>query len=206
MEVQLQELIDRIRNEGIDSAKTEAERIVAEARAEAASIVAAARKEATRTADQARAEAERARDAGEAALRQASRNLLLAFRKRLEAMLGAIAKQEAAQAMNDDMLATLIPEVVKAWLADGSKELAIELPPDRAARLESRMAGLLKSELGKGIEIRPLTHLDAGFRIQNRSGALRWDFSAEELARLLAQFVNPRLAALLEEAAREPQA
>jgi V/A-type H+-transporting ATPase subunit E len=193
MEVQLQELIDRIRNEGIDLAKTEAERIVAGARAEAASIVAAARKEAARTTQEARAEADRARDAGEA------------FRRRLEAMLAAIARQEVAGAMNDDMLSTLIPEVVKAWLADGSKELAIELPPDRAARLQSRMAGLLKSELGQGVEIRPLAHLEAGFRIQNRSGALRWDFSAEELARLLAQFVNPRLAALLEEAAREPQ-
>jgi V/A-type H+/Na+-transporting ATPase subunit E len=204
MEVQLQELIDRIRNEGIGTAKTEAERIVADAKAQAALIVAAAEKKAARTVEDAKLEAARVQAAGEAALKQASRNLVLAVRKRLESMLDAIAKVETAKALNEDLMAKLIPEVVKAWIAGGSSDLAVMLPPDSMKKLESRLHGLLKAELAAGAEIHPFPHLDAGFRIQDRAGSLSWDFSAEELSKLLSQFLNPRLAAILEEASTEP--
>jgi V/A-type H+/Na+-transporting ATPase subunit E len=204
MEVQLQELIDRIKSEGVGAARTEAERIVADAQAQAASIAAAAEKKAARTLEEAKAEAARAQAAGEAALKQASRNMILALRKSLEAMLAAIARTETVKAMNDDLLARLIPEVVKAWISGGSGDLAVLLPPDSMKKLEAKLHGLLKAELAKGAEIRPFPHLDAGFRIQDRAGSLSWDFSAEELARMLSQFLNPRLAAILEQAAREP--
>ena len=46
MEVQLQELIDKIKKDGIESASGEAARIKSDAEAEAARIVSAARKEA----------------------------------------------------------------------------------------------------------------------------------------------------------------
>lgn len=204
MEVQLQELIDRIRNEGVGKARTEAEGIVAEARVQAASIAAAAEKKAARTLEEARAEAARAQAAGEAALKQASRNLVLAVRKSLESMLAAIARVETAKSMDDDLLAGLIPEVVKAWTTGGSGDLAVLLPPDSVKKLEAKLHGLLKAELAKGAEIRPFPHLDAGFRIQDRAGSLSWDFSAGELARMLSQFLNPRLAVILEQAAKEP--
>jgi V/A-type H+-transporting ATPase subunit E len=206
MEVQLQELIDRIRNEGVGAAKTEAERIVAQAQAQAVSLVAEADKKAARTVEEARAEAVRVQAAGEAALKQASRNLLLAFRKRMESMLAAIARTETVKAMDDDLLKKLIPEVVKAWISSGSGEPAVLLPPDSLKRLESKLLGLLKAELGKGAEVRPFPRLEAGFRIQDRAGSLSWDFSAEELAKLLSQFLNPRLASILEQAAKEPGA
>jgi len=204
MEVQLQELIDRIKNEGVGAAKTDAERIVAEAQAQASSIVAAAEKKAARTLEEARAEALRSQAAGEAALKQASRNLILAVRKRMEAMLSAIAKAETVKAMNDDLLSTLIPEVVKAWISGGSGDLAVMLPPDSMKKLETRLHGLLKAELAKGAEIRPLPNMDAGFRVQDRAGSLSWDLSAEEIAKLLSQFLNPRLASILEQAVKEP--
>lgn len=204
MEVQLQELIERIRNEGVGVAKTEAERIVAEAQAQAAAIVAAAEKKAASASAEARTEAARAQAAGEAALQQASRNLILAVRKRLEAMLASIARAETAKAMNEDLMAKLIPEVVKAWTSAGAGDLAVMLPPDSLKKLESKLHGLLKQELSKGAEIRPLANLDAGFRIQDRAGSLSWDFSAGELAKMLSQFLNPRLAAILEQAAKEP--
>jgi V/A-type H+/Na+-transporting ATPase subunit E len=204
MEVQLQELIERIRKEGVGAARTEAERIVAEAQAQAAAVVAAAEKKAAAASAEARAEAARAQAAGEAALKQSSRNLILAVRKRLESMLASITRAETARAMDDDLVAKLIPEVVKAWTSSGAGDLAVMLPPDSLKKLESKLNGLLKQELAKGAEIRPLANLDAGFRIQDRAGSLSWDFSAGELAKMLSQFLNPRLASILEQAAKEP--
>ncbi|MDR2019407.1 MAG: V-type ATP synthase subunit E, partial [Treponema sp.] len=77
MDIQLQELIDRIKKDGIESASDEASRLKAQAEAEAKRSVDAANKEAAAIISRGKADAERSEKAGIAALEQASRNLVL---------------------------------------------------------------------------------------------------------------------------------
>ena len=80
MEIQLQELIEKIKRDGIEAASTEASQLKTQAETEAKRIVEGARKEAEAIVAKAKADAERFEKAGIASGGQASRNLVLAFK------------------------------------------------------------------------------------------------------------------------------
>jgi V/A-type H+-transporting ATPase subunit E len=201
MEIQLQELIDKIKREGIESAAEEASRLKAQAEEEAKRITAAARKEAADITARARADAERAEKAGIAAVGQASRNVVLAFKSEIEAILDRIVLREAASSLNGDALKAVLPDVLKGWAA-GKDALDLILNEDQLRGLSSYFNGKLAEELKQGLEIKPDRNLAAGFRIANRDGSAYYDFSAESVAELLSAYLNPKLAETLKVAAK----
>jgi V/A-type H+-transporting ATPase subunit E len=195
MDIQLQELLDKIRREGLDAAEAEASRIVAEAEARKASIIAEAEREAKLIRSKAESDAARADEAGRAALAQASRDLVLGLRDGLAAVLAAAVHVDVKQAYGLEVLTECIPVVVKALAATGSTgELEVLVSPEQAKKLDARFAQRLSDDLKKGVTIRPFPGLDAGFRIAEKDGAAYYDFSAAELSELLSRRLNPRLA------------
>ena len=80
MEIQLQELIDQIKKEGVDAAEAEAEAILNAAKAQAENIVKDAQAKADKILSDAKIENERMVKSGEDAIRQAGRNLLISFK------------------------------------------------------------------------------------------------------------------------------
>ena len=97
MEIQLQELIDQIKNDGVKAAETEAASILESAKAEAEKIISDAKAEAEKTMQEAKAQNERIVRAGEDSIRQAGRNLLISFResaaKELDVIIGHSVKE-----------------------------------------------------------------------------------------------------------------
>ena len=198
MEVQLQELIDKIKKDGVQSATEEAARIKRDAEAEAGRIVAAAQKEAADIINRGKADAERSENAGKAALEQASRNLILAFKGEIQALLDKIVAQGAAASYGEDTLKAVLPELLKAWVAKGgSDSLDLLLSEGNLNKLKSWAAGSLSAELQKGVELKSDRNLGAGFRIANKDGSAYYDFSAESVAELLSAYLNPYLAGIL---------
>jgi V/A-type H+-transporting ATPase subunit E len=202
MEIQLQELIDKIKKDGIESASEEAARLKSQAEAEAKRIVEAAQREAESIAAKAKADADRFEKAGVAAVGQASRNLILAFKGEIQAVLDRIAVQETAAAYGADVLKAALPEILKNW-AGGGDSLDILLPAAQLASLEGFFRDKLAAELKKGVELKADRRLGAGFRIANRDGSAYYDFSAEAAADLLSAYLNPRLAEIVKTQAKE---
>ena len=198
MEIQLQELIDKIKKEGIESASEEATKIKKDADAEASRIVAAARKEADELVNRGKADAERSEKAGKAALEQASRNLLLAFRVEIQSLLDKIVAEATASAYNENTLKAILPELLKAWFAKGGADsINLLLSEEDLGKLKSWATGALSAELKKGVELKSDRHLEAGFRIAEKDGSAYYDFSSESVAELLSAYLNPQLAELL---------
>jgi len=203
MEIQLQELIDKIKKDGIESASAETARLKREAEAEAARIVSAAQKEAADIVSRGKADAERFEKAGVAALEQASRNLVLAFKGEIQALLNKIVAQESSSAYGEDVFRAALPEILKAWaLKGGSDALDLLLPEGDLKKLQSWFNEKLTAEIKKGVELKSDRNLGAGFRIANRDGSAYYDFSAESVAQLLSAYLNPRLAEILKTAAK----
>ena len=96
MDVQLQELIDKIKKDGVASAQSSAAAIVAEAEKKAAAIVAEAEEKAAGIVKAAKSETERMEKASIDAVRQAGRNLILEFRDSITAELSALTASETA--------------------------------------------------------------------------------------------------------------
>jgi V/A-type H+-transporting ATPase subunit E len=197
MDIQLQELIDKIKKDGIESASDEAARLKSQAEAEAKRIVEAANKEAEAIIARGRADAERSEKAGIAALEQASRNLVLAFQAEIQALLDKIIARGVSASFGEDTLKAVLPELVKSWAAKGSDDLALILPEALLGKLQGYFSEKLTAELKKGLELKSDRNLGAGFRIANRDGSAYYDFSAESVAELLSAYLNPRLAEIL---------
>ena len=196
MEIQMQELIDKIKKDGIESASVEAATVKREAEAEAARIISAAQREAADIVSRGKADAERSEKAGKAALEQASRNLVLAFKGEIQALLDKIVSQAAASAYGEDTLKAVLPELLKAWASKGDA-IDVLLGEGDLGKLKSWATGTLAAELQKGIELKSDRNLGAGFRIANRDGSAYYDFSAESVAQLLSAYLNPQLAEIL---------
>ena len=75
MEVQLQELIEQIKKEGVETAEAEARAIVDAAKADAEKIIAEAKSQADKILNDAKTETERMTKSSEDAIRQSGRNL-----------------------------------------------------------------------------------------------------------------------------------
>ncbi len=203
MDVQLQELIDKIKRDGIESASEEANKMKSQADAEAKRIVDAGQKEAAAIIERGKAEAAKFEKAGTAALEQASRNLVLAFKDEIQALLDKITAQSVTAAMNDDALKALVPEVIKNWASKGSDALNIILSEADCKKLESYFTDKLASELKKGCELKSDKNLASGFRIAAKDGSAYYDFSAESTAELMSAYLNPRLQEILKTSVKE---
>jgi V/A-type H+-transporting ATPase subunit E len=204
MDIQLQELVDRIKKDGIAAASDEAAKLKVSAQAEAAGIVEAAKKEADAIVGKAKADADRAEKAGNAALEQASRNLVLAFKGEIQSLLDSIVKRETAAAYDDGVLKAVLPEIVKAWATKpGSDDLAVLVGEKELAALNGFFDGKLAGALNKGCELKSDRNLAGGFRIAEKDGSAYYDFSAEAAAELLSAYLNPRLASILKGAAAD---
>jgi V/A-type H+-transporting ATPase subunit E len=203
MEIQLQELIDKIKKDGIESASQEAARLKREAEGEVQRVLEAARKEAADIVARGKQEADRFEKAGIAAVEQASRNLILAFKAEIEALLAKIVLRESSAAYGEDTLKAALPDILKAWASKGGdKGIDVLLPESELNKLKSWFSSKLSAELKGGVELKSDRNLIAGFRLGEKDGSAYYDFSADSVEELLASYLNPRLAEILKTAAK----
>ena len=115
MEIQLRELIDQIRKDGVEAAETEAEAIVRAADEKAEKIIADAKAQAEKLLSDAKKENERMVKSGEDAIRQAGRNLLITFRESVTRELDVILNQNVNAVYSSESLAAIIINVIENW-------------------------------------------------------------------------------------------
>lgn len=204
MDVQLQVLIDKIKQDGVASAEAESEKIIKDSEKKAEAIIADAQSKAAEIIKNAKAETERMEKASEEAIIQAGRNMLLSFKDSLISELDGLIQAETIKAESKDVLSKLVPETVKAWAKNSNaSELSVLLSEKDLKDLESSLTSELKAEIAKGLEIKPDKTLNAGFRIGVNNGAAYYDYSAESLAEMFAAYLNPKVAGLLKVAAKD---
>ena len=206
MDVQLQELIDKIKKDGVTAAEKEAAKIIDDANKKAEAIIKDAEAAADKKKKEAEAETKRMEKASDEAIIQAGRNMLLSFKDSLVQELDGLIQAETTKALSKDALAKLVPETVKAWVknADAS-ELSVLLSEKDLKALEGSLTSALKAEIKKGLEIKPDKTLTAGFRIGVKNGAAFYDYSAESLAEMFAAYLNPKVAGLMKVAAKDAE-
>ena len=201
MEIQLQELIDQIKKDGVQAAEAQAEAIITAAKAEADKIVADAKAEAEKLVADAKAENERTVKSAEDAIRQAGRNLLISFRESVTKELKAIAGENVNAVYSSDAFAALIVKAVECWAAKpDAEDISVILNADDLASLEQTVLAALKAKMLGGVTLKANDNLDGGFRIAVKDGAAYYDYSAEAVTDMLANYLSPRVTALLKEA------
>ena len=203
METQLQDIIDKIHDEGVKGAEERARQIVESAEKQARETVDKAKTEAQSIVKQAEQEAQKHRAAGDAALKQSSRDLLLAVRTRLTELFDSVQREQVGEALSADRMGSIIAELVQSWSSSSDDRFEVLVSEKDRDAVEASMRSALSDKLKNGVDLRPVRGVNAGFRVGTKDGAAYYDFTDETLAELLAAYLNPRLAEIMKNAAQE---
>lgn len=204
MDIQLQELIDKIKKEGISKAEEDAKATIDAAEKKAEQIIADANAKAEEILKNAKAEIQRVEKASEEAIVQAGRNMLLSFKDGIINELDGLIQTQTENVLSKDVLTKLIPELIKNWAKNtDASELSVLLSEKDLKDLEKSFTSELKAEISKGMEIKVDKTLSSGFRIGVKNGAAFYDYSAESLAQMFSAYLNPKVADLIQIAAKD---
>lgn len=201
MEIQLQELIDQIKKDGVKAAEIESEAILDTAKNQAEKIIADAKNQAEKIIADAKAENERMVKSSEDAIRQAGRNLLISFRESVSREIGVILNQNVSAVYSSEAMAKLIINVVEGWAAKpDAEDITVTLNSKDLKALEDMILAGVKEKLQKGITLKANDNFDGGFRISVNGTSAYYDYSAEAVVGMLSNYLSPKVTELLKEA------
>jgi V/A-type H+-transporting ATPase subunit E len=202
--VGVQSLIERLRAEGLEAGRQEAQQLLEAARAEAAAILSTARQEAERVAAETAEAVRRERASAAASFELARRDALLRLRedierqlvRRLHELAGAVTADPAAmsQLALQVLRRTIGVAQVQAGAASG---VGVSARNDDTA--PDLLIGALLCEPGmQEIHVERRTGAHRGLRLQIGAGAGELQLDEETLGALLAERVLPRFRRMLE--------
>lgn len=193
----IETFVARLRVEGVEAGKREAERVVDEARLNAEKLLAEARVKAADLVAAARAEAEAATARGKTELELAVRDAALRLRDGANRAVAAMVARGASRALEDDAwLKDTLRELLRLWAETerSGEPLSVKVP----AATRARLATWALAE-AKGLA------LQDGLRQVGFSYALRGaqvEVTPESVAQTLRELVSPELQALVDQALR----
>ena len=201
MEVQLQELIEQIKKDGVETAEAEAKAIVEAAKSDAEKIITDAQAQADKILSLAKTETERMTKSSEDAIRQAGRNLLISFRESVSSELKAIIGENVSAVYSSEALTQLIVSIVESWAnKPDAEDISVILNSADLKKLEETLLVALKEKMLKGITLKANDNFDGGFRIAVNNGGAYYDYSAEAVVDMLSNYLSPKVTELLKEA------
>jgi len=196
---ELQALLDRIAQDGLQKSEARKEEILQQARQEAEKILSNAKAEAAKMIADATREPDVLRQKSEQALRLASRDVKLALRGELESLVPGAVKQLLNATLATEGLATVIANVCSAFLQANGQEadLSILVSAADLAILSENVKAMMAENLAARCELAPSKTLKGGFKLVIKSTDVVYDFSDEALTEALSEHLSPKLAAIL---------
>ncbi len=210
----VQELIDRLRDEGVAKGQNEADSLITEARKQSMTILDDAQREAEEILAKARAEAESIVENGNEGLRLASRDVMLKLRESFHKEFENRVRQLVAFTLKDrSFLEKLILEVARrATPQDDSKRLKVLLPESdvtaeelaaevsnvQEGSLAHFVLGLAADVLREGLSFGVSDEPSPGVRVQIVEDDVQLELTDETITALLLQYLAPRFRAVLE--------
>lgn len=210
-------LIARLREEGVEAGRAEAQRIVEDAERRRREILEAAEAEARQRKADARQEVEQMKATADQALHAAARDTVLSLRQQMVRRFSEDVRRLVSHEMREEdvfrrLILTVAGRAREALDAAGDGEIEVVLPrrppgleemrqdprrlqQDELTRLVLSMTGDM---LREGVTFRVREDGGEGIRVVARESGLEFDLTDKALAELLLQHLQPRFQALLE--------
>ena len=195
MQDKLQELTDRLYNEGLSKGKQDGDALVKKAQDEAASIIANAKAEAGRIIARANTEAEELKTKVAADVKMAATQSIAVTKQEIEKMVVAKAATEGVQAImgNADFVKTLITSVVKAFNPENASPVALDLilPESLKTQVEPFVKNEVANQFNGVVNVDFSKKMNGGFKIAPKDGGYVLQFTDEEFTQLIANYLRP---------------
>lgn len=200
MQTKLQELTEKIYQEGISKANEEAEAILAKAREESKKMIEDAEKKASSIISDAEKKGEEIIKNGNSELKISFRHAVNTLKQELEKSISSkIVSKPLDKALNDEnFVAELIAALFKNWKPDsGNIKMEALVPENKAATIEDKLKAAIGKELGEGLTIKPLARIKAGFEIVPGDGGFKISATGNDIEDYLKEFIRPKLIQIL---------
>jgi len=200
MENKLQELTDKLYNEGLAKGKKDADNLLAQAKEQAAKIVAEAKEQAAKIVSDAEKEAEDLKVRVDGDIKMASAQTMAALRGKIEQMIeaGAVGSKVDETLADKQFMGKLISTIAAAFKADGAAaSLDVILPAEMKQSLEDFLAKNIDKELSKSLSFGFSDDFAGGFRIAPKDKGYYLDFSDESFKDLLGEYLRPATSKIL---------
>ena len=193
MQNKLQELTDKLYNEGLSKGKQEGEEILAKAKVQAEETVAKAKAEADAIVAAARKEAEDLKTKVQGDLKMAAGQSIAATKKDIETLIiTKMTAEETAKALTSaEFVKEVILAVAKGFNTEEPVDLEVVLPEKLKAELEPFVAGELAKALKGGVEASFTKKIAGGFTIGPKDGGYFISFTEETFNALISEYLRP---------------
>jgi len=196
MEVKLENLIEKLRQEGVEEAQRASEEILADAKKKADAVIREAEKKANAIVADAEKKAESFKKNSERVVEQAVRDSVLLFKNKLSDLFDSVFKEAVSSVMDEKFLKDMILKLVDQW--SKGRDLEISLNKNDIKKLEDVLFAGTGKKLKDGITLVPDQDIEAGFRISVKGDDLYYDFSDESVGEILKKFLSPKIQEILE--------
>ena len=212
----VQQLIDRLSQEGVAAGQQQAETIVTDAKRKADDIVDSARRQAKEILQQARDEADQMQSAAKEALQLAARDTLRDFSARIHSDFRHRLQELVRHQLQDpQLIKDMILEITRQAIAgrgDGPVEMLLPLEiisePEARKRIEADdpdaltqfVEALIGEDLRAGFTVSLGSRTHAGFTVRVVDDKLEIDLSDEAIAEFLSLHLMPRFRAIMRKA------
>jgi len=195
----LQELTDKLYNEGLSKGKQEGEAMIQKAKDTAAQIISEAKAQAEEIIAKAKKDAADYQTKIESDLKMASSQVLQSTRKDIENLVvskvvDAPVKQAVA---SPDFLKEIITAVARNFSAEQATDISLVLPENLKESLEPFIKNELTKIIGKGVDASFTKKIAGGFNIGPKDGSYFVSMTDETFKDLIAEYLRPATKKLL---------
>ena len=193
MQNKLQELTDKLYNEGLSKGKQEGEELLAKAKVQAEEMIAKAQAEAAQIVAAAQKQADEIKSKVASDIRMASSQSLAATRSDIETLVvGKMTDEAVKKALTSaEFVKELIQAVAAKFTTEGPVDLALILPESIQKELEPFVNNELAKILGAGVEASFSKKVSGGFKIGPKNGGYFVSFTDETFNELIAEYLRP---------------
>ena len=188
----IEEITQKIYNEGITKAKDDADQLIAEAKEKADAIIRSAKKTQEEIIRDAQKKAAEDKKRTEAELQLAARQFISHLKQQITDLIStAQINSPVNEAFNDsDFIKKIILTLIEKWdpKAGKSMDLHLLLPPDDQKELTAFLQQKASEAMNNGIEIIEDPKLKSGFKIGPKDGSYLISFTAQDFANYFKQY------------------
>jgi len=193
MTMELKNLIERIKKDGVEQAESEATKIAEDAKLKAKGVIDEAGRRAQEIIAEAEEEAKRFKASSEHALKQAARDALLSLRDRVTEFFARVVKTDVQDELSPTVLKDIILQAVEHCIKEGIMDIEVVVSPADKKALEERLFTALRKEAKKRVLLKANKGIEKGFRIGERDKNSYLDFTDQAIAEGFRRYLNPKL-------------
>lgn len=193
MQNKLQELTDKLYNEGLSKGKQEGEAILENAKREAEAIIAKAQKEAEAIVGKAQRESEDLKTKVTGDLKMAASQSISATKQDIETLIVTklTGKEIKSALTSPDFVKEIITAVAKGFNANEPVDLEAVLPESLKKDLEPFITKELSTILNAGVSATFSKKVSGGFNIGPKDGGYFISFTEETFKELISGYLRP---------------